>query len=296
MSEETSTGAPRRIVRDGYPEGVTCWVDCEVPDPAAAAEFYGGLFGWELEDRMPPDAPGHYYSARIDGLDVAAVGSQPEGSSVTARNTYVWVESADETAAKVTDAGGSILREPFDVMQAGRMAVVADPQGAALRLWQAGEHRGAQLVNEYGAWNFSGLTTTDVDGAIEFYRAALGWEAERSDEWTFFRVPGYGDHLAQRDPTLRERLSADDDAPKGFEDATAWVTGMEGQPEGAPPNWGVTFSVEDADAIAARASELGGKVLAEPFDAPPVRMAVLSDPQGAVFTVTRYYPAGAERT
>ena len=106
--------------RDGYIPGVPCWIDTSQPDPEAAVDFYGGLFGWEFEDVMPPDSPGKYFIARLRGGDVAAVGSQPEGAPPTAVwNTYVWVESADETAAKVRDAGGSVLMEPFDVMDAG---------------------------------------------------------------------------------------------------------------------------------------------------------------------------------
>src|SRR4051794_7791977 len=107
--------------RDGYPAGVPCWADTSQPDPQAAVAFYGGVFGWEFEDVMPPEAPGHYFSARLRGGDVAAVASQAEGAPPQAVwNTYVWVDSADEAAAKARDAGGSVLAEPFDVMDAGR--------------------------------------------------------------------------------------------------------------------------------------------------------------------------------
>jgi predicted enzyme related to lactoylglutathione lyase len=277
--------------RDGYPQGVTCWVDTDLPDPEAATEFYGGLFGWEFEDQMPAEQPGHYFAARLRGLDVAGIGSRPDGATwPPAWNTYVWVESADEAAAAVKGAGGAVLMDPFDVLEAGRMAVVADPQGAAFNVWEAHKHRGAQLVNEPGSWNFSGLTTSDPEAAIVFYGAVFGWEADwAEDEWSFFRVPGYGDYLERSNPGLRRQL-AENDAPPGFEDATAWLMSMAGQPEGTPPNWGVTFAVDDADATAARAAELGGRVVVEPFDSPPVRMAVLSDPQGAVFTVGKYDP------
>ncbi len=125
--------------RDGYIPGVPCWVDTSQPDPEAAVSFYGDLFGWEFEDVMPPGSDGKYFIARIRGGNVAAVGSIPEQAPPTAMwNTYVWVESADETALKVSDAGGNVVMEPFDVMDAGRMAVFTDPEGAAvLRL--AGE-------------------------------------------------------------------------------------------------------------------------------------------------------------
>src|SRR5690242_17281278 len=115
--------------RDGYIPGVPCWVDTTQPDPDAAAEFYGGLFGWDLEDAMPEGSEAKYLIGRIRGLDVGAISSQPEQAQ-TAWNTYIWVDSADETASKVKDAGGTVLAEPFDVMEAGRMAVCADPEGA----------------------------------------------------------------------------------------------------------------------------------------------------------------------
>src|SRR4051812_8738046 len=115
--------------QDRYIPGVPCWIDTTQPDPDAAAAFYGGLFGWELEDAMPADAPGKYFMARIGGGDVGAISSQTEGAPPVATwNTYVWVEDADETAAKVRAAGGTVLSEPFDVMDAGRMAVCADPE------------------------------------------------------------------------------------------------------------------------------------------------------------------------
>ena len=162
MPDETSTQTEQpRVLRDGYPAGVTCWVDVELPDPQAGAPFYADLFGWTLTEQMPEDAPGSYMEATIDGHRVAGLGSQPEGTDAPAAwNTYVAVESADRTCEQIAAVGGKVLMEPFDVMQAGRMAIAADPQGAVFRLWQAGEHRGAELVNEPGTWNFSGLATS----------------------------------------------------------------------------------------------------------------------------------------
>lgn len=289
---ENETNEWRRIVREEYPPGVTCWVDLETPDPEAATRFYGGLFGWEVEDRAPAEQPFHYFEATLDGLRVAGIGSQMEDAKgPPAWNTYVWVEDADATARAVLDAGGKVLAEPMEIPGAGRMAVFADPQGAQIRAWQPAGHNGAQLVNENGAWGFSGLSTSDPGAAAEFYNAVFGWEVGDDDEdWTFFRVPGYGDHLELKDPGLRERLAQQDDGSDGFEDVTAWLTSLEGQPEGTPPNWSVTFTVDDVDAGAAKAKELGGTVLVEPFDTPPVRNAVIADPQGAVFVVSKYTP------
>src|SRR3954468_348387 len=135
--------------QDRYIPGVPCWVDTTQPDPEAAVAFYGELFGWELEDVMPAGAPAKYLAPRLRGGAVAAVGSLPEGAPPSATwNTYVWVADADETTAKVRAAGGSVLGEPFDVFDAGRMAVLADPAGAVFRAWQANKHRGATVVNE----------------------------------------------------------------------------------------------------------------------------------------------------
>jgi predicted enzyme related to lactoylglutathione lyase len=283
--------------RDGYPAGVPCWVDTGQPDPEAAVEFYAGLFGWEFEERTPAGSPQRYFVARLNGLDVAGVGSQPEQAPpAPVWTTYVWVESADEAAAKARDAGGGVLMEPLDVPDAGRFAVFADPSGAAFGVWQAQGAKGAQLVNEPGSWNFSELNTRDPDGAKDFYGALFGWESSRLEmddggALEFWRMPGYGDFLAQRDPGIRER-QADVQAPKGFEDAVAWLVPMTGEmfPADTPPHWSVTFAVDDADAAAGRAEQLGGKVLAPPMDAPWVRMTVLSDPQGAVFTASKFVP------
>ena len=284
------------LERDGYPPGVPCWIDTAQPDPEAAVRFYGGLFGWEFEDRMPADSPGRYFAAQWQGRDVAAVGSQPEGWPPAAVwNTYVWVDSADDTAARVKDAGGTALMDPFDVLDAGRMGVFADPAGALFCLWQANRHRGAQLVNHPNTWNWSGLETRDPEGAQAFYASVFGWQVDTAElaamGFTFWRLPGYGDFLEVGDPELRRR-QADEGAPPGFEDAVAALSLIAGDQSGddAAPRWSVTFAVDDTDASAARAVELGGRVVMPPFDAPPVRSAVLADPQGAVFGVNTYTP------
>jgi predicted enzyme related to lactoylglutathione lyase len=277
--------------QDRYIPGVPCWVDTSQPDPDAAVEFYGGLFGWQFENVMPPDAPGKYFIARLDGGDVAAVGSQPQGAPPTAVwNTYVWVESADETASRAREAGGRVLMEPFDVMEAGRMAVLSDSEGAAFCAWEAKQHRGAQVVNLAGSLNFNGLGTRDPGAARSFYRSVFGWETLTLpggvEMWT---LPRYGDFLERSNNKLREQM-AEAGAPPGFEDVVASLNPIsEGEPD-VPPHWSVTFAVEDADATAARVAELGGRVLVAPFDAPWVRMTVLADPQGATFAASKFVP------
>jgi predicted enzyme related to lactoylglutathione lyase len=284
------------LERDGYMPGVPCWVDTGQPDPEAAVSFYRDLFGWEFEERTPAGSSERYFIARLRGRDVAGVATQPRDAPATpAWNTYIWVESADDAAARITHAGGSVLMGPFDVAGAGRMAVASDPSGAIFCVWQAREHKGAQLVNEPGTWNFSELNTRDAEGAKAFYGTVFGWETTAvpidGGETSMWRVPGYGDFLAQRDPNLRER-QADVGAPEGFEDAVAWLVPMTSDqfPDDTPPHWSVTFAVDDADAIAERAAKLGGQVLVPPFDAPWVRMAVISDPQEAVFTASKFTP------
>jgi uncharacterized protein len=277
--------------RDGYIPGVPCWIDTSQPDPAAGADFYSALFGWEMEDTMPAEAPGNYFIGRIRGGDVAAVGSIPEGAPPMAMwNTYIWVDSADETAEKVRAAGGSVVTEPFDVMEAGRMAVLSDPEGAVFCVWQANNHRGAKVVNENGALVFNTLNTRDVEGAKSFYGSVFGWKAlDVGGGGLMWQRPGYGDHLEELTPGLRKGM-AEMGAPPGFEDVVAALQVLGGDQPDAPPHWSVTFAADDADAVAAKAAELGGEVVVQPLDAPWVRFAVLRDPQGATFIASQFVP------
>jgi uncharacterized protein len=274
--------------RDGYIPGVPCWVDTNQPDPEAAVEFYGALFGWEFENVNPPDYPGKYFLARLRGLPVAAVGSVPQGAPrVASWDTYISVESADATAAKVRDAGGGVVTEPFDVLDAGRTAVFTDPEEASFCVWQANKHIGARVVNEHGSLNFNALNTRDVEGAKPFYGSVFGWQTLAMDGgaemWT---LPGYGDYLERDNPDLSKQF-AEAGAPEGFKDVVANITPILGDQSDTPAHWSVTFAIDDADAIAAKAVELGGKVVVPPFDAPWIRMTVIGDPQGATFIASK---------
>ena len=275
--------------RTSYPAGVPCWVDSTQTDPRKAAEFYARLFGWQCEDVMPPEAPGHYFVATLRGARVAAISSGSDGAPAT-WNTYISVNSVDESASKVTAHGGAVITAPFDVFDAGRMAVCADPDGALFSLWQPGRHIGAQLVNEPSTWNWSNLITRDPAGARAFYRAVFGWEVASVDfgvgESWMWRRPGYADFLEQLDPGLKQR-HREAGAPEGFTDAIGWLQPIT---DSTPPRWDVTFSVDDTDAIVDRARTLGASVITPPFDVPYSRMAVLRDPQGATFTVSRFTP------
>jgi predicted enzyme related to lactoylglutathione lyase len=267
-------------------------VDTTQPDPGAAVAFYSGLFGWECQDVMPAGSPMQYFIARLDGGDVAAIGSIPERAPDQAMwNTYIWADDVDATVPAVVAAGGNVLAEPFDVMEFGRMAVFTDPEGAAFSVWQPGTHRGAEVVNEHGSLNFNTLSTRQVESARAFYGSVFGWSTlELGDDGTTWTLAGYGDHLeATVNPGMRAGM-AQMGAPAGFEDVVAALDPIGRDDSVTPANWGVTFAVNDADETAERAAELGGTVVAAPTDLPWVRATVIADPQGAVFTASQFVP------
>jgi predicted enzyme related to lactoylglutathione lyase len=257
--------------RDGYEHGVPCWVTTIQPDHEAAGAFYGELFGWQLRD----EHDNGYLLARLRGRVAAAVAPMPPGVDpppAPAWVTAVWVDSADEAAKAATGAGGSLLAEPFDG-PTGRLTVIADPSGAVLGAWEPALIKGAEVVNEPGAWAMSRLDTPDVDGAKEFYGTVFGWTNETFEmgdmSATMFRLPGYVGGEPEQ-PVSREVIAAM--APAAGD---------------ARARWGVDFWVHDVDAAARKAEELGGQVVAGPFDTPIGRSAVLADPAGATFSVTR---------
>jgi len=264
--------------RDDYPAGVPCFVDTLTPDVEAAKSFYGGIFGWDFAGPgpMPGDPPGEYFVARVDGDDVAGLGTLPaqgNGEIPPAWTTHVAVQSADAAASRATAAGGSVLVAPFDAPPAGRMAVIADPAGGVFTVWEAGNRAGAARVNEHSAWAMSLLTTPDVDAAKAFYAELFGWEAEAFGPFWVFRLPGYVGGEAQQ-PVPRDVVAA----------MTAG--------ESAPAVWSVDFWIADADAAAAATPRLGGTVLAEPFDDGTFRRTVLAAPDGASFTVSQLQLSG----
>lgn len=269
--------------RDQYPAGVPCWVDTMGPDPDRLMEFYGAVFGWEFAGpgEMPGDPPGRYYVARARGLDVAGVASAPaDAPAAPGWNTYVRVESADESAEAVIRAGGTVTVAPFDASPAGRAAVVADPEGASFCLWEPGDRQGAQLVNEPGAWSMSSLTTADTDRAAAFYGAVFGWQTEEFEfgdvKLIMFRLPGFVGGEPEQ-PVAR--------------DVVAVMMPPEPGSEGDPA-WGVDFWVADADAVAAAASEHGGMVIAPPHDRPGFRSTMVADPNGAVLSASQLVIGG----
>ncbi|WP_382304667.1 VOC family protein [Herbiconiux sp. UC225_62] len=269
-----------------YPAGVSCWIDTEQPDPEAAAEFYGSLFGWTFENAMPPDAPGVYLIAQLDGHDVAAIGSaEPEGVAVW--NTYFAVDDVDAVAPEVVRAGGFVVTDPVDAGPGGRMAGCRDSEGAEFRLWQARRRLGAQVVNVPGAWNFSNLRTGDIPAAKSFYERLFGWRYLDLGETVeaMIAVDGYGRHLADTvDPEIYERQAG---APEGFADVIGAVQSTVGAEQ---PHWQVVISVADRDAAATRAEALGASILSTD-DTPWSSLATLEDPQGATLTLSQYRDA-----
>lgn len=220
---------------------------------------------------------------KLRGREVAAVVSQHGAPPppVPLWATYIWTQSADDTAAKATDAGGSILAAPFDSPGGGRIAVLSDTSGAVFCVWQPGMRKGAQLVSEPGAWSMSQLNTPDPEGAKAFYAAVFGWDADTFElgesEITLWRVPGYvGGEPGQ--PVARDVVGAM--APMSSAPL----------PGDLPPHWRVDYWVDDVDAIAGKAAALGGRVVVLPANSPVGRTAVLADPQGAVFSVSRESP------
>jgi predicted enzyme related to lactoylglutathione lyase len=265
--------------RNGFQPGVPCWVETWQDDGDAAASYYGRIFGWEAEQTASPDDGGSFRICRLRGRDVAAIGSPiPEQAPpVPSWTTFIQVDSAEETAARVKEAGGSVIVGPMESLEGGSIAIAADPAGAAFAVWEQAKHRGAEVINEPGAWAMSMLITPDSEQAVRFYAEVFGWSTESfgmgGDEITMFTLPGYVGGEPQQ-PVPRDVVATVAPAAAA---------------EGAPPHWSVDFWISDPDEAARITTEMGGRVLAGPFDIPDLgmRQATLADPQGATFTVTR---------
>jgi predicted enzyme related to lactoylglutathione lyase len=255
-----------------YEPGTPSWVDLGTPDPAAASRFYSDLFNWTIEEG-PPEFGG-YRMCLLDGKPVAGLGPQANADMPPYWTTYVAVADADETAAAITEDGGTIVVAPLDVMDAGRMAVASDPAGAVFSIWQPGTHPGAAIVNEPNTLCWNELTTRDPQRSVEFYGAVFGWEAQlvptgagdadsagsSPHDYTEFHLPGR--RIAGMLPMVGDSWPAD-----------------------IPNHWMVYFAVEDCQAAVSKVESLGGSVMMAPTVVPPGTFAVVKDPQGAVFSV-----------
>ena len=260
-------------LRDGYAHGTPGWVDLSSADPETAKAFYGGLFGWQWEEQEGPGGAFTYSIAHLGGRAVAGLGPAPpelvQAGFKGAWNTYVMVNSVDAAYRSFVDAGGRGLVGPLDVMDAGRMAFVMDDQGVGCCLWEARLHKGAQVINEPGAFTWVELYVPDTDKAAEFYRAALGLVAQRVDFG-----PG------------TESMSY-----FGLKVGDRVVGGLMGLPmDGMPPQWHVYMGSADVDETAAKAVELGGDVMTGPFtlpaeeDVPEGRIVIMHDPAGVMIS------------
>lgn len=261
--------------RDQYPAGVPCWVETLQPSPQGALTFYGKLFGWEFAGpgEMPGDPPGQYFVARSKGRDVAGIGSFPAQNAPSAPvwMMYVRVDRADEAAARVTRAGGSVIVGPRDAPPAGRFAVCTDPLGASFCMWEARTREGAQCVNEPSAWAINALNTSDLERSAAFYGDVFGWQTQAFGEAMLWRLPGYVGGEPEQ-PVPRDTVGVMVQLPPGGT---------------MQPHWSTDFWVSDTDGVVATAQRSGGRVLVPPHEVMVFKHAVLADPAGAVFSVSQ---------
>lgn len=248
--------------RTTYKPGTFCWTDLATPNQQAAKDFYCQLFGWDVEDY--PVGDGVVYSVmRREGKDVAAISSQPsqqrDAGVPPAWNSYLAVQSADAAADSAAKLGAIVHAGPFDVTDAGRMAVIQDPQGAFFMVWQPRQHIGAGLVNAPGALSWNELAASDMQTAAAFYRDLFGWSVEPFT-----------------------------DSPEPYlviQNAGSGNGGIRQARSGEPAHWLVYFATEDLDAGLGTATQLGATTIAGPIDIQIARFAVVQDPQGAVFAL-----------
>jgi predicted enzyme related to lactoylglutathione lyase len=244
-------------VVEKYEPGMFSWIELATNDAAASKAFYTSLFGWDAKDMPIPD--GVYTMLQKNGHDLGALYQTKEIPPNWA--TYITVENADDAAKKATDLGATLVAPPFDVMDIGRMAFVADPQGATFALWQAKKHIGATIRDETNTLCWNELMTSDIEGSRAFYKGLFGWNLRVSAEYTEIDV-------GQRPAGGMMQLPND-------------MRGM-------PSSWTPYFAVDDCDAIVAKAKSLGAQVYVPPTDMAHVgRFAVLADPQGAAFDVIK---------
>ncbi len=249
-----------------YAPGTPCWIDLATSDPEDARSFYSGLFGWELE--VGPAEAMYYTQARIGGLPVAGIMGEPKPDEIPVGwTTYFATDDVDGTVKRTTDGGGTIMMAPMDVMDQGRMAVAADPQGAVFGLWQAGKHFGSALVNEPGTICWNEVMTPDLAATRRFYSAVFGYGWEDVD--TGPGGPGYATFAV------------------GGRQVGGAMQLDPGQAGGAPPSWMADFAVADTDATVETARRLGGGVSVPATDSSYGRFAILRDPQGGTFAIIR---------
>jgi predicted enzyme related to lactoylglutathione lyase len=246
-------------VTTSQPDGTPTWVDLGIPDLDRAMEFYGAVFGWEFD--VGPEEAGRYTMCLLRGKRVAALMPNPDpGATAFWWNMYVATDDCDGTAKRITDAGGTMLQAPMDVMDQGRMAIAKDSVGAQFGLWEARAFFGAELVNEPNAWLRNDLVTAMPEQARAFYSTVFDYTLEANPD-----LPG-------ADFTFLRR-------PDGHE-----IGGIIGDPAAGSSRWTTLFLVEDTDAAVERARAAGGQA-GEPSDLVYGRIAEITDPFGASFSI-----------
>ena len=260
-------------IMEAYAHGQFAWVDIMARDVAAAEAFYGNLFGWKV---VQLDTHGGlpYAQFEQDGRSVAGFGRMSDemiAQGVPSKwNSYINVDDVEAAAARAKELGGTIVMPVMKAMEAGWMAIVTDPTGAMVCLWQKNRHIGASLVNEPNSFSWNELATRDAAAARDFYGKLCGWSFDAVE------MPNVDYHVIQNAGRSNGGI-------------------MQMTPEWGdiPPHWMVYFAVADIDTKVARVTELGGKVNVAPFDTPVGRIAVVADPQGAVFSVIELKNPGA---
>ncbi|MEA2286345.1 MAG: uncharacterized protein QOJ21_2388 [Solirubrobacteraceae bacterium] len=247
--------------RTSHPPGTLSWTDLSTSDLDGAKRFYGELLGWGFDDQ--PIGDGMVYSlAKLRGLEAAAMSTTPDQPPHW--NVYVTVESADASAARAAELGATLLAEPFDVFDAGRMFVIRDPTGPIIAAWQPGTSIGARVVNEPGAFTWADVVTPDPDAAARFYGDWIGWEVEEIPEAQGYRIIRNAGRSNGGMVPLRPEVVGPD----------------------VPPNWFPYFGTADLDAARDRVDEMGGRTLMGPIPVPSGAFAVVADPQGAAFALS----------
>jgi len=251
-----------------YAPGQFSWVDLMTPDVAAAGRFYSELFGWTA-DATRDDTGSAYTMCQLDGLPVAGMGPMPDEMQQAGVpphwSSYVTVADVDATCQRVKALGGEVQVPGLDIAVegalVGRMAILVDPEGARVFVWQAGNHAGSGLANVPGTLCWNELCTRDPDAAAKFYRELFGWQVSGGDAENGYREIKVGDRLNGGLLPWREEMGD------------------------VPPSWSCYFAVADCDAALEKIASLGGAKYMGPADVEAGRFAVVADPQGAVFNV-----------
>lgn len=251
---------------DKHNPGAFCWIELGTTDQAAAKQFYGSLFGWSVNDM--PMGPGEAYTIfRLQGRDAAAAYTlRPDQKAMGVPPNwmpYVAVKSADDTAKRVGELGGKVLMGAFDVGPIGRMAVIQDPTGAVICVWQAKEHPGTGIAGVDGTFCWADLSTPDVARARQFYADLFGWKImeDKDDKSGYIHIQNGEDFIGGIPPASHRD-------PK------------------VPPHWLPYFQTSNCDATAAKLQQLGGTFCLPPMTMEGVgRFAVVMDPQKAVFAI-----------